>query len=147
MKKHILQPIFTLLLLIFTFLGCSSEDEIRRNPYLPHLNFRVNFDLSLPEYNQLNFPGNKFVTRNYGLNGIVIYNLNNDQYLAYELTDPNHVPQACSALKIEGIEAACSCEDGNKYTIITGEQIEGTGEYSLQPYRAVRTGNVLQISN
>ncbi|WP_209309835.1 Rieske (2Fe-2S) protein, partial [Tamlana crocina] len=100
--------------------------------------FSVNFDLSLPEYNQLNFPGNKFVTRNYGINGIVIFNLNNDQYMAFELTDPNHVPQACSPLIVEGTEAVCSCGDGNKYNIITGQRIAGEGEYSLKPYRVER---------
>ena len=133
--------------LFFIFLSCSSDDEIRRNPYLPHLNFSVQMDLTLPEYNQLNFPGNKFVTRNYGINGIVVFNLNNDQYLAYELTDPNHVPRPCSSLVVNGTEATCSCEDGNRYTVITGEQIAGNGEYSLMPYRVVRSGNVLQISN
>ena len=147
MKKPNLQLFLIMFTLFFTSLGCSSDDDMRRNPYLPPLNFSVNFDLSLPEYNQLNFPGNNFVTRNYGLNGIVIYNLNNDQYLAYELSDPNHIPQACSALIVEGIEAICSCEDGNRYNIITGEQVAGTGEYALQFYRIVRTGNVLQISN
>lgn len=142
-----MKQFFALFLLIFTFLGCSSDDDLRRNPYLPHLNFSVNFDLSLPEYNQLNFPGNKFVTRNYGINGIVIFNLNNDQYMAFELTDPNHVPQPCSSLSVEGTEAVCSCGDGNKYTIITGQQIAGEGEYSLKPYRVERVGNVLRVSN
>lgn len=142
-----MKRLFLLFPLFFTFLGCSPDDEIERNPYLPHLNFSVQFDLSLPEYNQLNFPGNKFITRNYGINGIVIYNLNNDQYLAYELTDPNLVPQPCSALEVNGLEAVSSCGEGNVYTIITGEQIAGEGEYSLKPYRAVRTGNILEISN
>lgn len=142
-----MKRLFLLFPLSFIFLGCSSDDEITRNPYLPHLNFSVQYDLSLPEYNQLNFPGNKFITRNYGLNGIVIYNLNNDQYLAYELTDPNHPPQPCSSLVVSGLEASCACGDGNVYTIITGEQTAGEGEYSLKPYRVVRTGGVLQISN
>ncbi|WP_029037325.1 Rieske (2Fe-2S) protein [Salinimicrobium xinjiangense] len=140
--KHILP----LLLLVLTCLACSSDDDLRQNPYLPNLNFSVNMDLSLPEYNQLNFPGNKYITRNYGINGIVIFNLNNDQYLAFELTDPNHVPQACSSLTVNGTEASCSC-DGNKYDIITGQQIAGEGTYTLKPYRTRRTGNVLQISN
>lgn len=142
-----MKRIFLIFPLILIFLGCSSDDDIRQNPYLPHLNFSVNFDLSLPEYNQLNFPGNKYVTRNYGINGIVVFNLNNDQYLAFELTDPNHVPEACSILTVEATEATCSCGDGNKYTIITGQQIAGEGQYTLKPYRAQRVGNVLQISN
>lgn len=138
---------FIIFLLISIFSGCSSDDDLRRNPYLPHLNFSINFDLSLPEYNQLNFPGNKFVSRNYGINGIVIYNLNNDQYMAFELTDPNHVQQDCSFLVVTGTEAECSCEDGNVYTIITGQQLAGEGVYSLKPYRVTRSGNVLEVSN
>lgn len=142
MKKYLLY-----ISLIIIFLGCSGDDEIKENPYLPDLNFTARFDLSLPEYNQLNFPGNKYVTRNYGLNGIVIYNLNNDQYMAFELTDPNHVQQNCSFLVVTGTEAECSCDDGNVYTIITGQQLAGEGVYSLKPYRVTRSGNVLEVSN
>ena len=104
-------------------------------------------DLSLPQYNKLNYPGNSFVTRNYGLNGIVVYNLNNDQYLAFELSDPNHVLTDCSTLFVEGLEAKCSCDDGNVYSIITGQRVAGEGQYSLKPYRVERLGNVLRISN
>ncbi|MFD2517109.1 hypothetical protein [Salinimicrobium flavum] len=129
------------------FMGCSGDDEIRNNPYLPNLNFTLRLDLSLPEYNNLNFPGNSYTTYNYGINGIVVYNLNNDQYMAFELTDPNHVIQECSWLEVTRTEAKCSCNDGNKYTIITGQRLEGQGEYSLKPYRVRRAGNVLEITN
>lgn len=104
-------------------------------------------DLSLPEYNQLNFPGNHFTTYNYGINGIVIFNLNNDQYMAFELTDPNHVPQECSLLTVKEQEAICSCNDGNRYTIITGQQTAGEGQYLLKPYRVIRRGEILEVSN
>lgn len=147
MKKPLLTHIYTFICLIFICLGCSGDDDLRQNPYLPDLNFTLQLDLSLPEYNQLNFPGNKFVTKNYGINGIVIYNFNNDQYMAFELTDPNHVPQPCSELIVTGIEARCSCDDGNVYTIITGQPISGAGEYALKPYRVERRGSVLQITN
>lgn len=133
--------------LFFLLTACSGDEEIRRNPYLPDLNFSVRFDLNLPEYNKLNFPGNEYVTRNYGLNGIVIYNLNNDQYMAFELTDPNHIPETCSYLSVNGTQASCNCDDGNVYTIITGQPIAGQGSYSLKPYRVVRNGNVLEVSN
>lgn len=133
--------------LIPLLLGCSGDDEIRNNPYLPNLNFSVRFDLDLPEYNRLRFPGNHFETYKYGINGIVIYNLNNEQYMAFELTDPNHVIQDCSIMTVNGIEAICSCDDGNKYTIVTGQLIAGEGNYSLKPYRVVRQGNVLEVSN
>ena len=143
----LMKKIFCLFPLIFLILGCSPEDELRKNPYLPELNFSFTIDLALPQYNNLNYPGNSFITRNYGINGIVVYNLNNDQYLAFELSDPNHVLTDCSILVVEGLEAKCSCDDGNVYSIITGQRVAGEGQYSLKPYRVERTGQLLRISN
>ena len=137
--------IFTAFILFFA--SCSSDDELRDNPYLADLNFIFNIDLNLPQYNNLNFPGNSFTTYNYGINGVVIYNLNNSQFLAFELTDPNHVPSSCSIMEVNGIEASCSCDDGNTYSIITGQLLEGQGKYTLKPYRIQRVGNLLEISN
>lgn len=142
MRKIILFSI-----LISLLISCSDDDEIRNNPYLPNLRVNLQLDLSLPQFNNLNYPGNSFVTYNYGLNGIVVYNLNNSQYMAYELTDPNHIPQSCSVLEVNATEAICSCDDGNKYTIITGQRLAGEGQYPLKPYRAIRVGNILEITN
>lgn len=142
-----MRKIFLYLLLILPFLGCSGDDELRQNPYLQDITFTARFDLNLPEYNNLKFPGNHFVTTNYGLKGIVIYNLNNSQYLAFELTDPNHVPQSCSLLSVDGLEASCNCDDGNVYNIVNGQPVAGEGQYPLKPYRAVLRGNVLEVSN
>jgi len=142
MKKFLY---FIALSLIFT--SCSSDDDQRNNPYLVDLNFVFQMDLNLPQYNNLNFPGNSFTQYNYGISGVVIYNLNNSQFMAFELTDPNHVPSSCSMLVVEGIEAFCGCDDGNVYSIVTGQLLEGQGEYTLKPYRVERIGNVLQVSN
>ena len=136
-----------LLIISFLFTACSGEENYRKNPYLVDLNFRFQLDLSLPEYNNLNYPGNSYVTRNYGINGVVVYNLNNSQYMAFELTDPNQVPTDCSVLQVEGTEAVSGCEDENVYSIITGQQLSGEGQYGLKPYRVVRVGNALEVSN
>ena len=133
--------------LLLLFSACSPDENIQENPYLPELNFSFIIDLSLPEYNELRYPGNSFITRKYGLNGIVIYNLNNDQYLAFELSDPNHVLTECSELVVEGLEAACLCDDGNSYSIITGQPVSGEGLYSLRPYRIEKSGQVLRVWN
>ena len=143
MKKSLLFLALSILLS-----GCSPDDDHRiDNPNLVDLNFAFNLDLSLPQYNKLNFPGNSFVTYNYGINGVVIYNVNNSMYTAFELTDPNHIPETCSVLELNDTEATCQCNDGNKYTIITGQQLSGQGQYPLKPYRIVRVGNILEISN
>ncbi|MDN3595601.1 Rieske (2Fe-2S) protein [Zunongwangia endophytica] len=138
---------FNMLLVLLT--GCSSSDDgINNNPNLVNINFGFNVNLDLPQYNQLNFPGNQITIYNegIGIKGVVIYNVNNDLFLAYELSDPNHAPNDCSAMTLNGIEATCSCE-GNVYNIITGEQVEGEDDYAMKPYRVEKRGNTITISN
>jgi hypothetical protein len=135
-------------LVIFLLSACSQDDELRyNNPYLPNESFRLNLNLGLPEYNNLNFPGNSYVTYNYGINGVVVYNINSTQYTAFELSDPNHPLRDCSRLTVEGIIATCTCEDSNAYNILTGEISAGTGQYPLKPYRVRKNGNMLEIFN
>lgn len=143
MKRLILGLVFLMMMI-----SCSSDDNRRNNnPYLVDLSFSMTLDLNLPEYYNLNFPGNTYSTYNYGLKGVVVYNLNNSQYTAFELTDPNHPVSSCSRLTVEGIIATCNCEDRNSYNIITGELSEGTGQYSLKPYRVRKSGNVIEVYN
>ncbi|WP_081208597.1 Rieske (2Fe-2S) protein [Salegentibacter sediminis] len=136
-------------LIISIFLsGCSTDDNNRlNNPNLPDLNFRLQLNLDLPEYNNLQYPGNSYSTYSNGIRGIVVYNINNSQYTAFELSDPNHPPNNCSAMQVTGITAKCPCEDGNEYNIVTGELTAGEGQYSLKPYRIERRGNVIEVYN
>lgn len=136
-----------LLVVAFTLGSCEPDDEIRTNPYLTNISFRLDLNLNLPEYNNLNFPGNSYVTYNTGINGVVVYNINNTQYTAFELSDPNHQLSNCSRLTVQGIIATCSCGDGNSYNILTGELSSGTGQYSLKPYRVRKSGNIIEVYN
>ncbi len=141
--KRILNFFFLLLFLI----SCSgSDDGYRNNPNIPDLNFRAQLNLSFPEYNDLQFAGNHFVTYDYGVRGIVIYNINGNTYTAFELTDPNHPPSNCSTMTVNGIIASCNC-DSNEYNIVTGELSAGEGIYSMKPYRIRRSGNILEVWN
>lgn len=138
--------------LLFLFLGlffisCSEDDDFRHNPYLMDLKFSFHIDLTLPQYDNLRYPGGSHVESQEGINGVVIYNLNNSQYLAFEMTDPNHPLLDCSALQLNGTELSCGCEDQNQYSIVNGLQVSGEGEYTLKPYRVVTVGNILEVSN
>ena len=136
-----------LLVVAFTLGSCEPDDEIRNNPYLTNISFRLDLNLNLPEYNNLNFPGNSYVTYNTGINGVVVYNINNTQFTAFELSDPNHQLSNCSRLTVQGIIATCSCGDGNSYNILTGELSSDTGQYSLKPYRVRKSGNIIEVYN
>ncbi|MDT0678431.1 hypothetical protein [Autumnicola musiva] len=143
MKRAILVSIT-----VFFMMSCSSEDDnYQNNPNLVDLNIQLQLNLNLPEYNNLQYPGNSYVTYNYGIKGIVIYNLNNSQYIALELSDPNHPPGECSAMVVDGITAKCRCDDGNEYNILTGEQTAGEGRFAMKPYRVERRGNIIEVYN
>lgn len=137
------------LLSLITLIACKSDDDkLDDNPYLTSPLVNLNLNLNLPEYNQLKLPGNSLVITQQGIRGVVIYNVDNSTYHAFELSDPNHVPNNCSRMEINGIEATCPCEnDMNKYNIVTGQNITDPSRYPMQRYRAERTGNTVRITN
>ncbi|PKA82689.1 hypothetical protein ATE92_0825 [Ulvibacter sp. MAR_2010_11] len=136
--------IITLLLVV----SCKKDDGVRNdNPYLIDPLVSLNLNLNLPEYNPLNFPGNSIIINSQGIRGIVVYNVNNDLYTAFELSDPNHTPSNCSKMTVEGIIATCPCNDDNSYDIVTGQHQTNENRYPMLQYLANRTGNNIQISN
>ena len=142
-----MKKILTIFSLLLLFTACSGDDnELRRNPNLVDLNFRLQLNLNLPEYNNLQFAGNSFATYTRGVKGIVVYNINNSQYVAFELSDPNHPPSSCSAMTVNGLLATCECEN-NTYNIVTGQLTSGDGQYGMKPYRVTKRGNILEITN
>lgn len=137
---------FFILLLVFNSCSTNGNDRID-NPNLINVSFRLNINLNLPEYNSLNFPGNSYSTYNTGINGVVVYNINNTQFTAFELSDPNHPLNECSTLRVQGVIAKCDCNDGNSYNILTGELTNGSGQYTMKPYRINKNGNMLEVFN
>jgi len=142
-----MKKIFSLLTVFIIVTACSgSDDEIRNNPNLPNVRVDLQLNLDFAEYNDLAFPGNSFTTYNQGIRGVVIYNINSTQYAAFELSDPNHPPSSCSGMTVNGVIATCDCEE-NQYNVITGELLEGDGQYAMKPYRVERSGRFLIVSN
>lgn len=144
MKNKIFLLIITVLII-----SCSKSDDKReRNPYLTDPLVSLNLNLNLPEYNPLRFPGNYVIT-NQGIKGIVVYCVSEDLYLAFDLTDPNHAPNNCSRMEMNGVIASCPCEsDDNTYYITSGQHIsEPDTKYPMQQYRAERNGNSVIINN
>ena len=132
------------------FFGCKSDDDNNnQNPFLINPLVNINLNLNLPEYNALNFPGGSvLLAPPQGIKGVVVYNINNSEYSAFELSDPNHTPNSCSRMEIEGVFASCPCTtDDNEYNIVTGQHTSDNEVFPMLRYNAIRTGNNLQISN
>ena len=144
-----LMRVFVAITVLFSLLSCKSDDNVNQNnPFLIEPLVNIQLDLSLPQFNPLNFPGNNIIINAQGIKGIVVYNIDNNQYVALDLTDPNHAPNDCSRMTIEGIEATCPCpDDENNYNIITGQHLGNPNLFPMQRYRAVRSGNVINITN
>ncbi|MDP5157936.1 MAG: hypothetical protein NWQ07_05080 [Flaviramulus sp.] len=131
--------------IIFLF-SCSSNTVDNRNcNFLLDIGVNININLSLPQYNQLNFAGNSIYIPNIGNAGIIVASTGAD-FLAWDASDPNHEPNACSALTPSGLFGTCGCDDGNTYNFVTGEGNDGL-RCALKNYRVERNGNSLLIFN
>lgn len=140
----------TCFIAFIALVSCKSDDNevLDDNPFLNDPIVSLSLNLNLPQYNPLKFPGSSLIINQQGIRGIVIYNVNNDLYTAFDLADPNHIPNACSRMTIEGIEASCPCEnDDNVYDIVTGQHKTNQNAYPMQQYFIQRSGDILQVSN
>ncbi|MEO9891453.1 hypothetical protein [Aurantibacter sp.] len=139
------------LLLLFLVLSCDSDRAIR-NPYIQEIGFRFDLNLSLPLYSPLTNPGSPVYIGldGVGNRGVFVINAGFDQFRAFEATCPNHPPNSCSTMEIDGQNAICPCED-YEYSLFTGQQFNVPEDdnvyYNLLEYRAVQSGNSVIISN
>ncbi len=145
---------YLLYLLLFAFVtSCQkNDDNDNRNQNIPNAVFDTGglINTNLPQFNNLQFPGNLIVLNdNYGVNGVVVYYVGGTQYYAFELSDPNHQLNSCSGLTVSSTTATCSCDDGNSYSIPgNGAPQEGTtGQFSLVPYAVEANGNIIRVFN
>lgn len=142
---------FFWLFLILIISACSN-DGTNRNPYLQEIGFRFEANLNLPLYNPLTNIGSAVqVTDNsVGTRGVFIINSGFDQFRAFEASCPNHAPNNCSTMTLNGQVVTCSCE-GFEYNLFTGQLSNTPADdkryYNLLEYRAVGNGNIVIISN
>ncbi len=139
-------------ILFLTILITSSceKNKIERNPYLNNVKIDYEINLNLPEFDPLRYIGGSKKILNIGLNGVIIFNLNNTSYLAWEASCSNHKLKDCSKLKIEGVLAKCNCEN-YQYSLATGQLINTNknlkNPFGLLYYQTNLYNNILRISN
>ena len=141
--------LYTAFLLIGGVMGCSKS-PLERNPYLYDLSFQQEIPLNLPQYDGLRFAGGSLTLLQFGHKGIHVFNLNGNDFLAWEASCPNHSPNDCSRTEITGVLAECSCEN-YRYSLATGQLLTetNTGDtmYPLVNYYIEKRGNSLFVSN
>jgi nitrite reductase/ring-hydroxylating ferredoxin subunit len=141
--------IYILILLIIT--ACSN-DGTNRNPYLQEISFRFEANLNLPSYSPLTNTGSAVFIQSatVGTKGVFVINAGFDQFRAFEASCPNHAPNECSTMTLNGQVATCSCED-YEYSLFTGQLLnrpdDGKRYYDMLEYRTSFGGNIVVISN
>jgi len=137
--------------LVVLLFACSN-DKGRRNPFLQEIEFRFDLNLNLPLYSPLTNPGSAVYVggQGVGTRGVFVINTGFDQFMAWEASCPNHAPNSCSTMDLNGQTVICSCEDF-EYSLFTGQHLnrpdDGNRYYDLLFYRANFSGNTVVISN
>jgi nitrite reductase/ring-hydroxylating ferredoxin subunit len=112
--------------------------------FLCHVNIQKSIDD--PELNDLLIPGNS-VNLTGGINGIILYRLNNDEFLAWERTCP-YVPTDNCKISIDESNVFCECPCcESKYNIMDGMAYDGPSRYSLKSYQTYFDGLNIRIYN
>lgn len=139
------------LLLVVAMFSCD-KNSTNRNPYLLEIGFRFDMNLNLPLYSPLTNTGNAVYVdaEGVGTAGIFAMNTGFSTYRAFEASCPNHTPNECSTMVLNGQTATCSCDD-YEYSLFTGQMLnrpdDGAQYYDMLEYRTTFSGNVLSVSN
>ena len=143
-------PLFCISFILLVLVSSCGKRPLERNPYLIDIRFQREFNLSLPLYSNLNYVGGSLLVDGVGINGIILFNLNGSSFLAWEATCPNHPPENCSKLSIEGVLAVCNCEEF-QYSLATGQLLNPSENLSppqsLLFYQVQNYNGILSVSN
>jgi nitrite reductase/ring-hydroxylating ferredoxin subunit len=137
-----------LVLLLLLTQACRKKDNLD-----PSCNFLLDIgvnevvNMNLPQYNNLLFTSNSVFVSSAANSGLIVVNVGTG-YLAWDAADPNHVPNSCGTLAIDGVLGVCGCDDGNTYSLFTGQPMENPDlRCALKSYPVTRSDNTLYISN
>jgi nitrite reductase/ring-hydroxylating ferredoxin subunit len=136
------------LTILLTSLSCSNRTP-DNNPNLPNIPVNVTISLNSPSYINLQVPGGWAYSDNGGIRGLIIYNLNGNDFVAFDRACPHLSPtQNCSQMTVDsGIKMICPCDQA-EFNILNGAPLTAGINVSAREYRATLIGsNTLSITN
>lgn len=141
-----MRTILLLLLTVCFLTACESDDDgNNRNPFLFDANFSI--QLSTIESLDLEIPSNPIYTSLGGIRGVFVINTGSG-LLAWEASDPNHAPNECSTMLLQGVTTVqCQCDDAHSYNLFTGQAQGEDLQFTMLPYRVTNNGGSIVVSN
>ncbi len=133
-----------IVIIFISLFGCGSSDD--GNPLLPNVTVNETVFLNNPSSQPLLVPGGYIFIQG-GISGIVVYNLNNTQYFAYDRACPHVSPSNCQPMVVnDGLTMECPC-DGAQFALALGGQPQSGTSQAARQYRVVKNGDSLIITN
>ena len=120
-----------------------------RNQYegIPNVNVDIYINIQNPQYQNLSGMGS-WVYVEGGSKGIIVFNSDNENFLAYERHCPYKPQNSCSKVSVDetGFSATDSC-CLSTYQLLNGSIIDGPGSLPLKGYSTSFDGNIIHIWN
>ncbi len=134
--------VLTLFMFLFT-IGCKKD----RNQVIPYVFVDISLYLAEPTNFNLNFVGG-YNYVNGGSRGIVVYRLNQDQFLAFDRHCTHNIDDVCGQVSVDSsafflMDTCCT----SKFIITNGTVYSGPATTPLQQYRTSFNQNILRIFN
>ncbi|MFO7923951.1 MAG: Rieske 2Fe-2S domain-containing protein [Bacteroidales bacterium] len=137
-----LKKIFIISLIFITFIGCESDDD-----WIPNVRVDIRLDINtelatLGLLNSKTIPG--------GVNGIIIFRLEDKKFNAFDRTCPFQPSNNCSVEIKDELFAECPCCNSEFYLSFenTGGAVKkGPAKRPLKQYQTSVIGTQLHIHN
>ncbi len=143
--KTILNKVF-LVPIILLFSACASDDGVVS--CVPTYTVSTTINTVYPLYMDLNNPGGWAYVGGVGAGtrGLIVVNIGNGSYKAYDRNAPHICPNTNTTLEVEdGIKMVCK-EDDSEWILITGQPIK-VANRAPKTYRVHVSGTLLTITN
>tara|TARA_B100000963_G_C22397809_1_gene567420 strand:- start:261 stop:677 length:417 start_codon:yes stop_codon:yes gene_type:complete len=120
-----------------------------KNQYdgIPNVSVNVYINIQNPQYQHLSGMGSWAYLEG-GSKGIIVFNLDNENFLAFERHCPYDPQNSCSKISVDetnlfAVDTCCS----SKYQLIDGSVIDGPGSLPLKGYSTSFDGNIIHVWN
>ena len=122
--------------------GCKNKYE-----GIPNISVDIYINIQNPQYQNLSGMGSWAYIEG-GSKGIIVFNSDNENFLAYERHCPYDSQNSCSRVSVDetnlfAVDSCCS----SKYQLLNGSAIDGPASLPLIGYNTSFDGNIIHIWN
>jgi len=133
------------LVISILFFSCTNSGNV--NDCFPFVTVNETINLDLPQYIDLQVPGGWAYAPG-GLQGLIVYNINGQQFKAYDRLCPGQNLSSCSQMIVDSnLRILCQCDDA-EFNILNGSPLTAGVECFANEYLVENlNGSLLRITN